>query len=864
MKSICRETRDLLAEGGAHALREKPRLLEHLESCDGCFEVLESMNRLDRAFEELGELDASEEVVESLLERSELLVPPPPADSVEPNRGGLRLFLESLVPSGGARRLAVGGALLVLTLALGSRLLLPGQAQVEQSFVVQEPHFRAPADRSSELSEADKQLVDELQALGYLGDSPAGGVVEAGVEAKGDGAGEVPVLEEEIEVVDDLPVLESMSVSSGMVLPSPEEQDAEGDAFFGDLKDTEGPLWVGGEAPISFRGGSPRTESEGLTPERLEEKKEELRARLRQLRADGADGDAVAPAPVMADEADADGYGEGVELRKKAKPLENAPLPEVTSDDGMDPAADAARRFLAERERIEGLRFLPAEGYWRHPYVPGDPVLRHLAASLERRGELEGIDPEGLVLHDAAQVPSQPFDAPESAGLGVYLNADRAAVEGPRRLLVQVTLAASERFGGRRPAMNLAVVVDLREKPEDHQEQLLRALVQSVAESQDLGDRFHLLFVTGGGVVELKPEDLRFGPARLALEDALAGAGQDGDLAGVLGTAIARVTVGDDDTAPLGSSAVLLVGVGSWDGEVGDLAQLAHRAAVGGVTVSAFGLGDWVNPRELEQVALAGQGQLRLPGTSAEVASAVEAELAAAGRAVARAVRLRIRLAPGVQLVDVPGAKRLGARETEKVREAERSIDQRLARNLGLEADRGEDEDGLQMVIPTVYAGDRPVVLLDVVVPGPGPVADVQVRYKDLVRLENGVARAHLELPRGEAVRGPYPLQVFESLLALEVRSAFEGAAEQLEQGDVEGARRTLEALRHLLEGLARAVPGLAKGGDLSADLALCTEYEGVLAAGVGGGEPARYLRDSLRLAALRKVLPRPLPVGGP
>jgi hypothetical protein len=61
---------------------------------------------------------------------------------------------------------------------------------------------------------------------------------------------------------------------------------------------------------------------------------------------------------------------------------------------------------------------------------------------------------------------------------------------------------------------------------------------------------------------------------------------------------------------------------------------------------------------------------------------------------VARAVRLRIRLAPGVQLVSVLGARRLDELHAEQVRTAEQRIDQRVSRALGIAADRGEDEEG--------------------------------------------------------------------------------------------------------------------------------------------------------------------------
>ena len=46
---------------------------------------------------------------------------------------------------------------------------------------------------------------------------------------------------------------------------------------------------------------------------------------------------------------------------------------------------------------------------------------------------------------------------------------------------------------------------------------------------------------------------------------------------------------------------------------------------------------------------------------AAQSAGLVDRELSAAARVIARAVRLRIRLAPGVRLVDVVGSERLDA-----------------------------------------------------------------------------------------------------------------------------------------------------------------------------------------------------------
>ena len=229
--------------------------------------------------------------------------------------------------------------------------------------------------------------------------------------------------------------------------------------------------------------------------------------------------------------------------------------------------------------------------------------------------------------------------------------------------------------------------------------------------------------------------------------------------------AVARVAEGDDSEAALGSSAVVLLTAASLGADLAALERAAHSSAVAGIPVSVIGVGPDVLMAELERLALAGQGNRRLIAQVTEVEKVIESELTAASQVVARALRLRIRLAPGVKLVGVIGSDRLGSQAADRVRAAERSVDQRLARNLGIESDRGEDEDGIQIVIPAFYAGDAHVVLLDVVAPGPGPLGDVTLRYKDLVHSRNGVASARAELSRREREPGSLQNNVVKNLL---------------------------------------------------------------------------------------------------
>jgi hypothetical protein len=236
----------------------------------------------------------------------------------------------------------------------------------------------------------------------------------------------------------------------------------------------------------------------------------------------------------------------------------------------------------------------------------------------------------------------------------------------------------------------------------------------------------------------------------------------------------------------------------------------------------------------------------------------VDEELYAASNAVARAVRLRIRLAPGVRLVEMIGAPRLDAPHTERVRESERQLDLELARHLGIQADREDDEDGIQIVIPAFQAGDAHAVLLDVVAPGPGAVADVSVRYKDVLFLRNGVARASLSLSAGQSAAGPLERNVLKNLLALRLSAALEKAGEAAGAGDASAAAAQVQEIHTLLAGMRLEVPGLAGDADLARDVSMLEVYEHLLANPALSAHRA-LVADSLRYAGRLKLIRRPV-----
>ena len=218
-------------------------------------------------------------------------------------------------------------------------------------------------------------------------------------------------------------------------------------------------------------------------------------------------------------------------------------------------------------------------------------------------------------------------------------------------------------------------------------------------------------------------------------------------------------------------------------------------------------------------------------------------------------MRLRIRLAPGVKLVDILGSRRLDEPQAARVREAEQATDRRMARYLGIGADRGRDEHGIQIVIPNFYANDAHVVLLDLVVDGPGPIADVTVRYKDVVYLRNGVAQAHLTIEPGLRAAGPLERNVMKNLAAWELSRQVHGISRHIAGGRLQEAGAQLSLLRYRVQGMRDEVAGWSADADLAADQAMLDDYLAILRSPVAGDALQRgYLADSLRYAAFRKL----------
>ena len=509
--------------------------------------------------------------------------------------------------------------------------------------------------------------------------------------------------------------------------------------------------------------------------------------------------------------------------------------------------------FFDEYANTDGLVYQEPKGYWANTYVPGDPEIRLLRSRLAAwdRSKLGVAGKLEQLIHPLAH----PFDSPADNALALSLMADANAVDGPTRMRLQVGIQGIADRLGHRPSLNLGIVVDLPADAADAERIAVRALLDALLKTRQSGDHFSLVFSGGPEQLAVAPGQFRFGPLQVAKQWVF---GQRAELpdAGItlyraLEIAAEAVRQNDDPSQPLGSSSIFLISAGDL-ADIEALSLLAHRQAAAGVLLSVAPLGQRPDLERVDRLVLAGLGNRRLLESPDQARQLVTEELHSASRAVARAVRLSIRLAPGVHLVSVIGAQRLAEPAADRVREIEQSMDRRLSRNLGIAADRGEDEQGIQIVIPSIYAGDSLSVLLDLVVDQAGPVAEVSLRYKDLVFLRNGVLDDQLELPKGALNRGAGELVVLKNLLAHEFAASTRRAAKLLGRQRLDQTVEELGRLHALLTTARAWTPSWRHDFELRRDQQVLARYLKLL------GSPATtpehsLLADSLSYAAWRK-----------
>jgi hypothetical protein len=190
------------------------------------------------------------------------------------------------------------------------------------------------------------------------------------------------------------------------------------------------------------------------------------------------------------------------------------------------------------------------------------------------------------------------------------------------------------------------------------------------------------------------------------------------------------------------------------------------------------------------------------------------------------------------------------------VRDAEQSLDQRMAKNLGIDADRGKDDDGIQIVIPSYFAGDTHVILLDVLVNKPGPVAEVSAKYKDLIYLKNATSQKNLMMNNGRNNLGPLELNVMKNVLAHRLSQSLKQAGQSIRAGEHQKAVIQLIGLVELYQAMRQHIPAWHKDAEMLQDENIIKQYLQLLnSQSAINPEQYQLIADAMSYMGWRKLI---------
>ena len=439
--------------------------------------------------------------------------------------------------------------------------------------------------------------------------------------------------------------------------------------------------------------------------------------------------------------------------------------------------------------------FIPRMCYVENTYLGGNAAYR------ERLRKLDAAFPASDRAWQRARATVPDLDAPTTAGLALSATLSRRSLSTPGRAFLQIGLRGSARYGWRRPPLDIAVVIDPSAALADRTG-LTDAIIHLV---RTLGAQDRVAVIVADSKVPqiIQPaataRELRFSLLRTLKAHKFgltAGSQQTNALATAMRTAAKTLS----DLAATahripGSQVVVVLTDGRQHAPPTTAEQAAHELTLQGAVTSIIGLGG-VNTIDTGwwRIANVGHGSFRT-ALAGHAAAAIDAELDSLTRVVARLIRVNIRLGKHAHAVRVIGAKVLGQEQVKRVKAREKVIDAKLAATMGVKADRGDDDDGIQTVIPYFLGGDAHTILVELWLDEPGHVADVTLRYKDLVTLGNATAQAAVDVPRFARPETAQHQRVVRRVHDAELAVALQNAAKSARQGNASEAQRIIGAI---------------------------------------------------------------------
>ena len=481
------------------------------------------------------------------------------------------------------------------------------------------------------------------------------------------------------------------------------------------------------------------------------------------------------------------------------------------------------------------------DAYVTSTYMGGRGARERLAKLIE-----EGVMVDGkqVKLESFASQYSQAFPIPAKTALSLTAQTERAKLltKGARTYL-QVGLRGIDREAPKRPPLNICLVVDHSGSMADEGKmEYARSAAVEVVNRLSASDTIAVVAYDDSPTVLAPAQKAKNKEALRQKLRSLMPAGST-NIYAALEVAQTQVKKNLD---PQAINEVILLSDGQVTAGISDLGAFGRLVAGmfdEGIQTTTIGMGLEYDEELMMAVAREGKGNYHFVRDAASINDILQDELQDLTHVVAKALRLRILLTDDVKVLRVLGSAEMEEDAVEAAKKTERTIDDRVYKELGITADRQhiEDEPGLKMVVPQFYMGDSHVVLLEIEVPkgkGSRKIADVYLKYKDIVFRKNQEAQTPVKVEytsSEETMVASTRQSVKKNVLGFQTGEALKKAAALIGRGNYGEAAKVIDERMVVLGVAAKEW----KDPDLDRDGELLAAYREVV-----GGLGTRYTHD--------------------